>query len=140
MKKYLLMLAALSSLTLFSCKDNTPAKENSAASNAEPKVEQTTDANEAPKPTGDVEKDAKACCDYIVALIDDTDLTDKASGEKIEKEIEAFGEAFDKYYEEKGQTKEWEAAGEKYKETIENKFAEITKALEELDKALDEVQ
>lgn len=144
MKKYFLMLVALGSLSLFSCGDKTNNESSVASDAAVSQTEQTAETGEAPQPTGDLDKDAKACCDYIVSLIDNVDPTDQGAGEKIEQEIQQLGDAFDKYYKEKGQTAEWEAAGEKYKETIETKLAEFSEAIntatDAIEQAADETE
>ena len=82
------MLVALGSLSLFSCSDNTNNESSVASDASVSQTEQTAETGEAPQPTGDLDKDAKACCDYIVSLIDNVDATDQEAGEKIEQEIQ----------------------------------------------------
>ena len=98
MKKYLLMLAALCSLSFFSCTDKA-ATDNANTNGEEAKTEKMT---EAPKPTGDAEKDAKACVDFMVQTIEKTDFTDKAAQKNLEKTMKSLQEEFEAFYKEKG--------------------------------------
>ena len=115
MKKYLLMLAALCSLSFFSCNDKAATSTDNATSEEAPKTEKMT---EAPTPTGDPEKDAQAGVDYLVKTIESTDFTDKAAQENLEKKMKEVEETFEAYYNEKGEEakKAFDEAGKKASE------------------------
>ena len=119
MKKYLLMLVALCSLSFFSCTDKAATDNANANGEEAPKTEKMT---EVPKPTGDAEKDAKACVDYLVQTIEATDFTDKAAQENLEKTMKSVQEEFEAYYKEKGEDayKAFDEAGKKASENINN--------------------
>ena len=115
MKKYLLMLAALFSLALYSCTEKT-ATDNQTET---PEVaEVATDGTLTP--TGDVEKDAQACVDFLIKTIEEADFTNEESQKKLEEAIKTTEETFDTYYKEKGEEayKAFEAAGKKAQEKV----------------------
>ena len=128
MKKYLLMLVALCSLSFFSCTDKA-ATDNANANGEEAKTEKMT---EAPKPTGDAEKDAKACVDYMVQTIEATDFTDKAAQENLEKTMKSVQEEFEAYYKEKGEEayKAFDEAGQKASKEIDLEELMMKKVME----------
>ena len=66
-------------------------------------------------PTGDVEKDAKAVVEKVTQLINDLDVTDLTSMKKLEDEMKALQEKYDKFYEAKGEDvkKQFDEACEK---------------------------
>jgi hypothetical protein len=129
MKKYLLMLVALCSLSFFSCTDKAATDNANANGEEAPKTEKMT---EAPKPTGDAEKDAKACVDYLVQTIDETDFTDKAAQENLEKTMNSLQEEFEAYYTEKGEDakKAFDEAGKKASENVNLEELMMKKVME----------
>lgn len=136
MKKYLLMLVALFSLALYSCTEKG-ATDNKAAA-----PEQTESATEAATdgkltPTGDPEKDAQACADFMVKAIEETDFTDKESQKKLEEVMKSTEETFEKYYTEKGEEakKAFDEAGKKAAEKVDLEGLMTKKVMEALDAA-----
>ena len=130
MKKYLLMLAALFSLALYSCTDK--AANNQAATE---KAEVVTDGTLTP--TGDAEKDAQACVDFLVKSIEETDFSNEESQKKLEETIKSTQETFEKFYEEKGEEakKAFDEAGKKASEKVNLEELITKKAMEALDAA-----
>lgn len=116
MKKYLLMLVALCSLSFFSCTDKADTGNNANVEEAP----QTETMSEVPQPTGDAEKDAQAVIDYLVKTIETTDFTDKAAQEELEKTMKSLNETFEAFYNEKGEEakKAFDEAGKKASEKI----------------------
>jgi len=131
MKKYLLLLVALFSLSLYSCTDKAA---NTNENNAE-----TTEAtvDEALAPTGDVEKDAQAVVDRMAKVIEETDFTNEEHQKKLEEEMKTLQETFDTYYKDKGEEvyKAWEEAGKKATEKINLEDLMQKKVMEAIDAA-----
>lgn len=140
MKKYLLMLAALTSIALYSCKDATT--ENTAEATPEnTEVQADAPATEL-TPTGDAEKDAQACVDFMVKAIEETDFTNEESQKKLEETIKATQEKFETFYNEKGEEakKAFDEAGKKASESIKLEELMTKKAMEALDAAKDKLK
>ncbi len=129
MKKYLLMLVALCSLSFFSCTDKAATDNANKNGEEAPNTEKVT---EAPKPTGDAEKDAKACVDFMVQTIEETDFTDKAAQENLEKTMKSIQEEFETYYKEKGEDayKAFDEAGKKASKEIDLEELMMKKVME----------
>ena len=135
MKKYLLMLVALFSLALYSCTEKA-ANDNKAA--APETTEETAEATDGTlTPTGDAEKDAQACVDFLVKAIEQTDFTNEESQKKLEETMKATQETFEKFYDEKGAEakKAFDEAGKKASEKIDLEGLISKKVMEALDAA-----
>ncbi len=126
------MLAALFSLTLYSCTDKT-ATNNQAATTE--KAEVVDDGTLTP--TGDAEKDAQACVDFLVKSIEETDFTNEESQKKLEETIKTTQETFEKFYEEKGEEakKAFDEAGKKASEKVKLEELMTKKVMEAVDAA-----
>lgn len=126
------MLAALFSLALYSCTDKT-ATNNQAATTE--KAEVVDDGTLTP--TGDAEKDAQACVDFLVKSIEETDFTNEESQKKLEETIKTTQETFEKFYEEKGAEakKAFDEAGKKASEKVDLEGLITKKAMEALETA-----
>ena len=92
----------------------------------------TRNQTEAPKPTGDTEKDAKACVDFMVQTIEETDFTDKAAQENLEKTMKSIQEEFETYYKERGEDayKAFDEAGKKASKEIDLEELMMKKVME----------
>ena len=122
MKKLLLLIVAVATVSLVSCKKDEAAKtENGEAA----QVEQAEEAPEAaaleiPKPTGDVEADVKAVADFALTAMES--IEDEASMKKFEELSAQVSEEFEKFYADKPELKaKTEELGMKYMETPEYK-------------------
>ena len=131
------MLAALFSLALYSCTDK--AATNNQAATTE-KAEVVDDGTLTP--TGDAEKDAQACVDFLVKSIEETDFTNEESQKKLEETIKTTQETFEKFYEEKGEEakKAFDEAGKKASEKSGIEDLITKKAMEALEKAKSELK
>lgn len=119
------MLAAVGMLCLTSCNEkpandaaqNANPTENAATQDStaeaatadEPTAEAATTAtatataaNQAPEPTGDVEKDAMACATYLAKVVEQTDFSKKEDQKRIETLMHGIEAKFEKYYSAKG--------------------------------------
>ncbi|MBQ9218024.1 MAG: hypothetical protein IJ160_07640 [Muribaculaceae bacterium] len=136
MKKYLLMITALLAMGLCACNGNA-SDENKPAETPVPAEVVTNDLLQ---PTGDAEKDAQACVDFLVKTIEATDFTDSVSQKKLEECIKTTQETFDKYYEGKGEEakKAFDEAGKKASEKAGIEDLITKKAMEALEKAKSE--
>lgn len=95
------MLAAVLSLSMYSCKTDTNPAPKTTADETTTGTEVVA-VQEAPKPTGDVEKDAQAFTDYIVKNIEETDFANKDSQKKLEETMNSLEQEFETYYKDKG--------------------------------------
>lgn len=129
MKKYLLMLVALCSLSFFSCTDKAATDNTNANGEEAPKTENVTDV---PTPTGDPEKDAQAGVDYLVKTIESTDFTDKAAQENLEKKMKEVKETFEAFYKDKGEDvqKAFDEASKKASENVNLEELMMKKVME----------
>lgn len=135
MKKLLLMLGAVFFLSLYSCTDKTATKQE-VGNGTE------TEATEALVPTGDAEKDAQACVDYLVKIIEETDFTNEESQKKLEESIKSTQEKFETFYNNQGEeaSKAFEEAGKKATEKVHLDELITKKAMEALDAAKDKLK
>ena len=152
MKKTLLVLAAMFVLTLTACKDTATQTEqtaDSAAVTTEATAEQV-DPLKMPTPTGEAEKDAKACVDYLVASINAANVTDEAGMKDLDAKMNEVQKVFEDFYKDKPEAqKAFDEAGKKLATEIDlesliaNKMKQalgdqLKNAPEETKKAIDE--
>lgn len=127
------MLVAMGAMSLMSCTDTNNASTNTDAGN-DTKVEATADANVAPEPTGDAEKDAQAYVDYMVKTIEAADLTKEGEQTKIDEMINTLQEKFETYYKDKGEEayKAFDEAGRQASQKADLEGLMAKKAMEAL--------
>ena len=134
MKKLLLLIVAVATVSLVSCKKDEAAKtDNGEAAQVEqaeeaPEVEEAASI-EAPEPTGDVEADAKAMTEYLIKAGEN--VLDEESAEKYDLEIDQLEKTFKEYYGDK--FSQLEAAAEKLLGTDK----ELKKKVDEINLKLD---
>ena len=153
MKKTLLVLAAMFVLTLTACKDNSATQTEQTADSAAVTTEATAeqvDPLKMPSPTGEAEKDAKACVDYLVASINAANVTDEAGMKDLDAKMNEVQKVFEDFYKDKPEAKKaFDEAGKKLATEIDlesliaNKVKQalgdqLKNAPEETKKAIDE--
>lgn len=128
MKKYLLMLVALFSLSMVSCTEKAANTETTTDAEAPAETAEVVK----PTPTGDAEKDAQACVDFLVKTIEETDFTNEESQKKLEETMSGMQKEFEAFYKEKGEDayKAFDEAGKKASEKINLEELIMKKAME----------